>query len=771
MKYTDIYYAHSKKDKKELLIDHLRETGKLASEFAGSIGYERLGLQLGLIHDVGKHTKRFQKVLQNKLHKINHAVVAAECYADMANESICADEFIYLMICHCLNAHHSELRGNFKEIGKHGIYIRPKSFDDAESLTDDRDKQNALSSEREFSEVECFIEDNDLLLRLENSDYPDISSMTNAEKMLFVRMMQSCLVDADYSATATFEDSEYAKTLVDKKLNIDKMLRQLEDFHNQKVSESDPTNPINKLRNLVYQDAADAGKHGTQFYTLTAPTGTAKTLAMMRFALENAKANQKSKIIIVLPYLSITSQNTKVYQDIFGTDVVLEDDSTTMYPDELRIYADRWNSQIIVTTSVKFFETLQSAKASDLRRLHQIANSVVVFDESQTLASDLTDITVNTLRGLVKNFGVTVVFSTATQPSYRYRKALQDFTAEEIIKNTKQLYKDYEEAKKTSVKFSTDHDWTDDDIADYFENYKQAICVANTTGKALSLYQTFENRYGEGSCLYLSSRLCPDHKKAVIKEIDNRLKNDAPCYLLSTQCVEAGVDFDFPAGAREYAPLTSISQTAGRINRNGKRTQAEMLVYRSDRHGKYDFPSVDYRNSAVTTYHMACDKTRAYPLNTNCLQDIDTFYKKIFSGDNAEGHDKEEIQKAEKNCDIQSMAKEYRMIEDKNQCNVIVPYKERIDEFNTLAEKLSDSDYILSKKELFSHHGITVSVTATGKALSFIETHCNQLKLYSPILDAPVDVNWYIADMDNIYDPKTGLKTKENLEEGGMLDV
>ena len=152
-------------------------------------------------------------------------------------------------------------------------------------------------------------------------------------------------------------------------------------------------------------------------YTLTAPTGTAKTLAMMRFALEQAKSNGLQKIIIVLPYLSITTQNAEVYRQIFGNEVVLEDDSMTEYPEEMRMYVDRWNAPIIITTSVKFFETMQAAKASELRRLHEITNAVVIFDEAQTLDSEFTDITVKTLMALPKMYRTTVVFSTATQPA------------------------------------------------------------------------------------------------------------------------------------------------------------------------------------------------------------------------------------------------------------------------------------------------------------------------------------------------------------------
>ena len=764
------FYAHINSEKKELLIDHLRETGKLAEQFASEFGYGKLGLQLGLLHDVGKHTESFQMVLQKKRCFVNHAVVAAECYADLAYDpDICSDDFIYLMICNCLNAHHSMLQGELKDAEKGKLIYRLPEKDKYDMPIPGSIKQNALSDEGEYRNILDFIKKNQLIFPLSNKDLPDTEKMSNADKMLFVRMMQSCLVDADYSATATFEDSEYAEALKDRILNVDTMLQQLAEYHENLVAHSEKENRMNQLRQLVYKDAAEAGDGEGGIYTLTAPTGTAKTLAMMRFALEHAKANDKKRIIIVLPYLSITTQNTKIYQTIFGKDVVLEDDSMTEYPDEARIYADRWNYPVVVTTSVKFFETLQAAKASDLRKLHEVVNSVVIFDESQTLAADMTDITLKTLQALSQYFKTTIVLSTATQPSYQFRRALQGWTTKEIIKDPRCLYKAYAEAKKTKVDFSVNHEWTAEDIARHFGDYKQAICISNTTNKALELYTCFTKRYGESEALYLSSRLCPAHKTEVIEQVRRRLQQGEPCYLLSTQCVEAGVDLDFPAGGREYASLTAVSQTAGRINRNGKKSHADMLVFRREKNGPYDFPSEAYRNEANITYHMAGDTQRKQFLDTNSLQDIKEYYQRLYSGDSIHGHDKRSIIKAEENCDIKAMADTYRMIENHNQCNVIVPYEARIDEFDTLKEILQQHHYALKKRELFAHHDITVNVMASDSALSYIETHCHQISLYSP--DQYIPVNWYIADMDNIYDQKTGLRTKENIEEGGMLDV
>lgn len=759
------YYAHLSNNRREPLIDHLIETGMLAEKFASVFGCGKLGLQLGLLHDVGKHTDRFQKVLCHELKKIDHAIVAAECYAELASQDICPNDFIYLMICHCLNAHHSILQGNFRDIGIDGIYQLPKSFDAPAALTSDREKLNAISDFNEYQDILTFIDSNHLLIPLAESDFPNVNEMSNAEKMLFVRMMQSCLVDADYSATASFEDPEYAKMTCDRSIDAEFLLKKLERYHDTLVQHSDPENAMNQLRGLVYLDAADAGCKDTGFFTLTVPTGTAKTLAMMRFALEHAKCNGLQKIFIVLPYLSITTQNTEIYRSVFGDDVVLEDDSMTEYSDEARVYADRWNSPIIVTTSVKFFETLQAAKASDLRRLHQIAHSVVIFDESQTLDSELTDITIKTLQALSKYYHTSIVLSTATQPSYQYRKALQGFQAREIIHDPVKLYRDYAKAKKTTVCFSVSKKWTPEDLASYFADDSQVLCVSNTTNKALRIYLAFEKQFGDTNTLYLSSRMCPAHKSDVIRDIRQRLQSGRACFLSSTQCVEAGVDFDFPSGGREYASLTAISRTAGRINRNGKRAAGKLLVFRSDQSGKYDFPSESYQNEADITYHMALAKTP----DTNSLQDIDEFYRRLYSGDSAHGHDKHSIIEAEGKCDVKQMSEDYQLISGQNQCNVIVPYDKCIDEFNELTKKLVNQNYVLNKKELYAHHKITVSIFVSTKSLEYIRKHCHQLCLRAP--DQNIPTNWYIADRDEIYSPKTGLKTKEDQEEGGIIYV
>ncbi|MDD4525669.1 MAG: CRISPR-associated helicase Cas3' [Lachnospiraceae bacterium] len=764
-----IYYAHSTSDGNwEPLIDHLNKTASLAEKYADEFHCARIGRQLGLLHDVGKHTLKFQRVLKHQEHKINHAVVAAELYADVdktSNREYVDNTFIFLMICNALNGHHSLLQGNFNQLSffdPDNLYPLPDDYNNPGDLqTNDDNKQNALSSSKEYQEILNFVRENGLMLSIESHDYPDVEIMDNATKMLFSRMMFSCLIDADYTATASFENEQPPEISDDRVIKAKEMLDELEAYRNAIISDSDTNNRINELRNEVYLDATLSGAGKTGFYTLTAPTGTAKTLALMKFALEQVAANAQERIIVVLPYLSIITQNADVYRKIFGDDVVLEDDSQTEYSDDARIYADRWDAPIIVTTSVKFFETLFSSKAPTLRKLHRIANAVIVFDESQTLPSFVTDVSIKTLKALPDLFNTTVLLSTATQPSYNYRQELCNYEHNEIISDPKVLYDKYRIAKQTKTVFDTDKLWSYEDLVDYFGDRKQVIYVLNTTGKADKMYHALKDRHEEDSVFLLSSRLCVGHKMKVIKEVKRRLEENLPCYLSSTQCIEAGVDVDFPSGAREYAPFTSIVQTAGRINRNGCKS-GKMLVFRSEDNGRFDYPTTDYLNEAAISLNMAEINNS---IDTNNLSDIESYYKKLYSGNAAEGHDSEEIRKAEEECDIKEMSEKYQLIDGEKQYTVIVPYNEFLTEYSDFRDKVEKNQYCFCKKDMRKLRDFSVNIYSNGKGGEFIRNHCHRLSLFSPF--GISETNWFIADIDDIYNDKTGLQVKEKT--GGVL--
>ncbi|MBR1854319.1 MAG: CRISPR-associated helicase Cas3' [Lachnospiraceae bacterium] len=759
-----IYEAHPG----EALIHHLQLTADLAEKYGKEFGSGRVTRQLGLLHDVGKHTLKFQKVLTHDLEKIDHAIVAAEIYNDPDYGNLSCyynqDLSLHLIISRILAGHHSSFKGGYDN-NNENVYI--DEIDDFYPLPDDfseqnvisnTGKQNAISSAEEYIEIGKYVKENGLVIYIGEDDYLSLDTMDYAAKMLYARMLFSCLVDADYTASANIHcdiDGISEQNIIH---NPENLSIKLEKYRQEICGNSDQTTGINHLRAKVYRDAYQTGQKLSQgIYTMTAPTGTGKTLALIKFAIEQAKKNGQKRIFIILPFLSIISQNAETYRKIFGDDYVVEDDSIVENDEKTREYAEKWDMPIIVTTSVKFFQTLFAAEAPALRRLHQVANSVVVFDESQTLPSNLTSITMRTLKALPDYFGTTVLLSTATQPRYEKRKDLE-WNVTDIIEEPEKLYQAYDKIKNTNSFFDVSREYEPDDLAEYFSDRSQVLYICNTTKKAKRIYDSVVCRQGSDEGVYLlTSRLCNVHKAKLIQVVRERLAQALKCHLISTQGIEAGVDIDFPCGCREYAPFTSITQAAGRINRNGK-GNGEMLVFRMKGDTQYDFPDQYYQNEAGISYALA--KESKSMLNINDLKNISDYYQKLYSG--IEGSDKREIKEAEQEEDIYNLAKAYKLMENKSQYTVIVPYDK--EQFAVWQEQIRSSGYHIKKKDMRKYQNLSVQIIGNSKVGDFIKMHCHQLMIRTQYGDA--DIPWFIADKDSIYDDKLGLLTEES---GGGL--
>lgn len=773
------YYAHPN----EKLINHLNMVKVLSSEYGRNIKSEKVTAMLGMLHDIGKHTKKFQDVLSGKQSHIDHAIVAGEVlYRLMQDgEFECDDSRIANIMLHIVAGHHSEFYGGYNDqkqyIDLDDMYDTPIDYDYAP--TRDRNKTNALSSDEEFAEILSYVRKEKLCFNIEKGDYLDIDEMNEAATMLYARILFSCLIDADYTATGfacnnpEYNESDIKKItadlLVENELDAEICLNKLNNYRDELVAKSEHSG-INELRNKVYLDAEAAGKtFNPGLYRMSAPTGMGKTLSLIKFALEQAAKNGQKRVIVVLPFLSIIQQNTDEYKKIFGQNVVIESDSMTELTDEQRELAARWDAPIVVTTSVAFFQTLFSANAPTLRKLHRVADSVVVFDESQSLGFKYTSVTMRTLEALSQFFNTTVLLSTATQPVYNYRKDL-NVDIKEVIKDVDWLYRKYGQFKKTEVEFDLSMEgYSCRVLAEKYKNDDEVLYVVNTTKKAKELYVAVKEYHDLDSVFLLSSRLCPDHKRKVLLEVRNRLGKHLPCHLVSTQCIEAGVDVDFPKGFREYAPLVSVIQTMGRVNRNGK-TRGYVLIsnFMDD-----SCPDDYYRNEKNLTYNIALGLEGK--VDVNALEIIDTYYKKLYSG--IEGSDEGyndgkrdkngSISSAEYKEDIYEMYKGYHLIDDAEQYNVIVPYDSNKHSFETYCTKYQNNGYIMSEKDIKEMHDICVSIIGNGKSGKFIDRHCHRLSVKNS--SSIIPTNWFIADIDDIYDTKIGLIDSENDEEGLLL--
>ena len=743
------YFAHTSGEKRETLLEHLHKTADLAEAFATDFDSAPVGRQIALLHDVGKHTRYFQEVLNRERQGINHAIVGAEVYFALCGRGFIPNKKLALTICMCIACHHSVLHETTR-------YPIPTDFhNNMQILTDDGNKINALSSLEEWKQMLSFVQKNELLIKINKGEYLDIKSMSQASRMFYARMLFSCLVDADYTATASFEDSWYLNEADGVALDPEKRMNELRTYRSRAFQNSQPS-PMNRLRETVFHDA-ETSAGPPDVYTMTAPTGTGKTLALIAFALSHAIANKQKRIFVILPFLSIITQNAEIYRRIFGEDVVLEDDSQTVYTEKTRLLSDRWSAPVIVTTSVRFFETLFRVRTTDVRRLHQVANAVIVFDEAQTLPPGVTDATMEIMQELAHNYNTTILFSTATQPNYGYRRYLSKlpFKSTEIIRNRDALFRSYDEAKNTAVTFTIDRTWTYEELIEYYQDELQALFVFNTVKKATDMYQAVQSS-GNREVFYLSSSLCPQHRLDMLETVRRKLYEKAPVWLISTQCIEAGVDVDFPCGAREIAPYTSIVQTAGRINRNGS-TKGRMLIFQMDDMEGTGFPGADYKNEAMISLSMAKKRT----INLNAPKNVDEYYRQLFTGSSTGEEDKKEIRQAIEEEDFEALSDAYCLIEQRAQDIVIVPYLR--DFYNDISHELEEQDWCLTKNMMKVAQSITVSV----KLMEEMKLCCRQLRIKTK--QGPELTNWYVLEDLSRYLPDLGFS--QELEVGPALFV
>jgi len=421
----------------------------------------------------------------------------------------------------------------------------------------------------------------DLLSRLEEergSLNPSSFPERELEAEMRVRFAFSTLVDADYLDTEkhfcpqaeAYRFCKYSlatlKALLDARLN-----------------EFDPkASEVNRIRSEVLQACREAAKAKPCFYRLTVPTGGGKTLSSLAFALDHCLVNGLDRVIYAIPYTSIIDQTATVFAEVLGEEAVLEHHSDMVFEDPDRndaeesrmgiwrkLAVENWDAPIIVTTTVQLFESLLSNKPSRCRKLHNIAHSVIILDEVQTLPTEVLDPTIDVLDQLVRVYKCSVVFCTATQPDYRSLESRAEKHTIDSLKGAKQIVKQYEDhyVALKRVNYEEFGELSADELSLVLAYHPQILCILNSRKDAVNVARACKRLDG---VFHLSTLMCPHHRKAVLAEVKERLKGGKPVRLVSTQVVEAGVDLDFPIVMRDIGPLDRIVQAAGRCNREGK---------------------------------------------------------------------------------------------------------------------------------------------------------------------------------------------------------
>lgn len=661
------FYAHTNDQSSsgwQPLREHLLNTSQLALELGENSRLAQFAAIAALFHDLGKYSHNFQNKLLGANLRVDHSTAGAQeiykLFSSTPNQNVIA-----ILLAYCIAGHHSGLpdHGSNLDVGEAKTLVGrlkrevPPYFDYAQEMD------------------------------LRSIDFPETLPIKPNRKdpgfsvAFFTRMVYSLLVDADYQETEAFMSGS-------KKPRGDfEQIASLCDKFNQYISKFDhPKNPIDRKRTETLQECiAAAAAYQQGYFSLTVPTGGGKTLSSMAFALNHASKHGLKRIIYVIPYTSIIEQNAAVFKACLGEQNVLEhhsnfdweqrlrnspledqDDQTNHALGKLKLAAENWDIPIIVTTNVQFFESLFANRSSRCRKLHNIANSVIIFDETQMLPREYLEPCMLAINELVGNYGASVVFCTATQPS------LDQFLptgapVTELVSDPRSLYSFY---KRVSVKPIGRA--TDEELLKTINQHRQVLCIVNTRKHAKGLFQGID----PNDRFHLSTLMCPAHRQAVISGIKTRLIRGQICRVISTQIMEAGIDVDFPIGYRAISGLDSIIQASGRVNREGRRPISELFVFEPvstyvKRSPAYIQQGAEVASRILRDYHedpSSLQAIQAYFDTLNGLQDaqyfdtkgiLDYFRKGVFK------------------FDFETAGKNFRLIENDTQ-PVVICYDENV---------------------------------------------------------------------------------------------
>lgn len=558
--------AHKREDDAyQTILEHAKGVADLAYLFAKPFGGEEEAYQIGLGHDIGKYSDDFQEHIRGNMGKVDHSTAGAKEMMKIGS-----------------------VAGMYVASGHHG------GLPDAGGKFDMPGQMPTLTAKIKKAIPDYSAFKKEIMLR--TPEFPKLSYGKHPGfcKSFYIRMMYSCLVDADYLDTEQFMRPETKRP--DDYLSIKELCDILEKYIQEKgyLSGSDG---INAKRSEILKNCIDKGKGSDKgLYTLTVPTGGGKTIASLAFALEHAKKNGLKRVIFVVPYCAIIDQTVDIYKEIFGEKNVLAHYSEAQYEnreeggDSKHLAAENWDMPIIVTTAVQFFESMFANKPSKCRKLHNIAESVVIFDEAQTIPIDYLRPCIYTISELTLNYKTSCVLCTATQPAIDFLVNEYDpqIKINEIITDPQKYFKDFQRVRYEDV-----GKITIEDLAARISKEKQVLCIVATRKDAKNLYDLTKS----DNTFHLSTLMPPAKRRKTLEIIRRKLASGEECRVISTSLIEAGVDIDFPCVYKARAGLESVAQAGGRCNREGRLDAGVVRVFELTDE-RYVTPEQDRRRKA-----------------------------------------------------------------------------------------------------------------------------------------------------------------------------
>ena len=669
------YIAHAKQsgdggwEAPHFLEDHLLSVSELAAKKAQGFHSEDWAALAGLWHDLGKYRDPFQKYIRDQTgferenaHVEQGAGRVTHSTAGAIHALKRLGPIYGHIIAYIIAGHHAGLPDWLGGRGALSFRLGESEVEYQESLSE-RIPENILDGVV--------------------PSIPAVARDTNAIS-LWIRLLFSCLVDADFLDTELYMSAEKAERRAGD-LRLEKLTK-VYFQHLEHFRDAAESNPLNKIRSAILDDCFAAAESEPGIFSLTVPTGGGKTLSSLAFAMRHAERFGKRRIIYAIPFTSIIEQNAKVFRDILGEDAVLEHHSNLDVPpsgetSRSRLASENWDAPLIVTTNVQLFESIFASRTSKCRKLHNLVNSVIVLDEAQQLPRDFHKPITQIMRQMSEYFGVTWVLCTATQPELGEQQDAFGRVQHEGLGNIREIATAPAELavqlKRVMIKMpSADAQPTSwDELSLRVSNEPCVLVIVNTRNNARDLFSRLPD---DGNNLHLSANMCAEHRSKLISQIRQRLQarrtgDSRPLRVVSTQLIEAGVDVDFPVVIRAMAGLDSIAQFAGRCNREGRLDglgQVEVFM------PEQSAPPGFLRQGEQTTLALLKAGLLSDPLSPAAIQ---RYFSELNRKGDRDKHGICGLLKAEQTTEpaieisFREAAKRFQLIDD-NGIGVIVPY-------------------------------------------------------------------------------------------------
>lgn len=682
---TETAYAHSLAGRPraawELLSRHLDEVAARAARFAGAFGAAEWGALAGAWHDLGKLSDEFQRYIGFPSDavdageedavpgRVDHSTFGAQ----YSLRTLGREKHAAWILAYCIAGHHAGL---------------------ADGNADDETVRRSSLLARLGAQVPD-VQYEAPMVPVPRFPFAPSEDGVGFQVAFFTRMLFSCLVDADRLATEAFCQPQVAIERDRPKPSLLELEVALDEHVTSLQKGSDQSLVVNQVRAEVQDSCTAASGLEPGFFTLNVPTGGGKTLASLRFALRHALQHDLRRVVMAIPYTSITEQTAEVYREALGTlaETALIEHHSTVDPlrrtRENKLAVENWDAPLVVTTNVQLLESMFAARTTPCRKLHRLAGSVIVLDEAQMLPVELLHPTLRALKELVRNYRCSVVLCTATQPALEQREGFSIGIrgSRSIVPDPKTLF---DRLKRVEVRSLGR--LSDETVSEHLSTEAQALCIVNTRAHAARLFDMVVGLVGRDGTFHLSTSMCAEHRRRTLMAIRDRLKRGDSCRVVSTQLVEAGVDVDFPVVFRAPAGFDSIAQAAGRCNREGRAERGAVYLFETD----VLPPAGMLRQTAQIAREL-------FPAHPDPLRpDAVEAYFRHFYWSQSHAWDKhgvlpqfnDSLRKPELLLKFRSAATLYRLIRDE-QTSVLVPFNKTAEDLIARLQLGESTDYSL----------------------------------------------------------------------------